>query len=64
MFPNGITAMDDRVMASAFTASETILSSRDTSRETETPAGTSPDAALSSGTIRAAFASVSAASTA
>ena len=36
MFPNGITAMDDRVTASAFTASETTSSRRDTSEETET----------------------------
>ena len=61
MFPNGNTAMDDRVMASAFTDSETTSSSRDTSRETGPPAGMSPDATLLPGTSRAAFASVSSA---
>ena len=55
MFPNGITAMDDRVTASAFTDSETTSSRRDTSEETETRPERRP--ALS-GTSRAAAASV------
>ena len=36
MFPNGNTAIDGRVTASALTASETISSRRGTSAETET----------------------------
>ena len=44
MFPNGITAIDDRVMASALTDSEIISSRRDTSAETEMRAGSPPGA--------------------